>query len=290
MKKVIVMRGLPGSGKSTYARKLIEDKPGMYKRINRDDLRIMLDNGQYSSANERFIKKLRDLLITKSLEAGKNVIVDDTNLSDKTVEGIEDMVKKYNEEHEDNVKVVSKMIETPVAECVIRDSKREKPVGEKVIRRMHRQFFHSEPEYCHQDESLPKAIICDLDGTVALLNKRSPYDASTCDRDLLNKPVATTIKNHKKLGYKIIMLSGRQDNARELTEKWLKEHDIKFDLLLMRKTKDMRKDSIIKRELYEEHISGKYFVEFVLDDRNQVVDMWRKEIGLPCFQVFYGDF
>jgi len=58
----------------------------------------------------------------------------------------------------------------------------------------------------------------------------------------------------------------------------------------MRKEDDMRKDAIIKRELFDNFIEGKYQIEFVLDDRNQVVDLWRNELKLSCFQVYYGDF
>ena len=61
-----------------------------------------------------------------------------------------------------------------------------------------------------------------------------------------------------------------------------------YKKLVMRKTGDYRKDSIVKREMFEEHIEGKYNVLFVLDDRNQVVDMWRKELGLTCLQCNYG--
>jgi hypothetical protein len=57
----------------------------------------------------------------------------------------------------------------------------------------------------------------------------------------------------------------------------------------MRKTDDFRKDSIIKEEIYQENIEGKYNVLCVLDDRNQVVDFWRAK-GLTCFQVAPGDF
>ena len=58
----------------------------------------------------------------------------------------------------------------------------------------------------------------------------------------------------------------------------------------MRASGDTRKDSIVKKELYEKHIKNKYYVSFWLDDRNQVVDMVRKELGLLCLQVYYGDF
>ncbi|MBC7864047.1 MAG: AAA family ATPase [Bacteroidia bacterium] len=290
MKKVILMRGLPGSGKSTYAKKLVSENPNSYKRINRDDMRMMFDNGVTSDGNEKFVKKVRDLLIVKALEEGKHVIVDDTNLSDKNEKRIRQLVLEFNKANNDEVQVEIKEMEATLEECLERDSKREKPVGQKVIKTMHRQFYHKDPEYKNQDESLPKAIICDLDGTLALLNGRSPYDASQCDRDILNKPVAGTLKNYASLGFKIILVSGRQDTARELTENWLKENGIVYEMLLMRKAKDQRKDSIIKKEIFDTFIADKYFIEFTLDDRDQVVDMWRNELGLACYQVYYGNF
>ena len=58
MKKVLVYRGLPASGKSTAARKMLDENPGKYKRINKDDLRAMLDNSHFSRGNEKFVLKL----------------------------------------------------------------------------------------------------------------------------------------------------------------------------------------------------------------------------------------
>lgn len=290
MRKVIVLRGLPGSGKSTYAKKLLDECPGEYKRINRDDMRLMFDNGQHSSANEKFVKQVRDMLITKALEDGKSVIVDDTNLSVKNINRIKQLVEEYNTRHEEDVTVELKEIDTPLEECIARDAQREKPVGKHVIKRMHNQFFVRDPKYISQNENLPKAIVCDMDGTLALLNGRNPYDALACDLDLPHYPVIQCALAMQKAGYKLILVSGRKDDCREQTVSWLKKMNIEYEMLLMRGHKDNRKDSIIKREIYENFIRDKFYIEFVLDDRNQVVDMWRKELGIPCFQVFYGDF
>jgi hypothetical protein len=61
--------------------------------------------------------------------------------------------------------------------------------------------------------------------------------------------------------------------------------------LHMRKTGDMRRDAVVKKELYQNFVvPSKREIAYVLDDRNQMVDMWRKELGLPCLQVWYGDF
>jgi hypothetical protein len=58
----------------------------------------------------------------------------------------------------------------------------------------------------------------------------------------------------------------------------------------MRPAKDYRRDAIIKKEIFDREVAGKYYIEFVLDDRDQVVEMWRKERKLTCFQVNYGAF
>lgn len=129
-----------------------------------------------------------------------------------------------------------------------------------------------------------KIVICDLDGTLALLNGRNPYDASTCENDLLNEVVADIIKERN-----VILVSGREDKFRVQTELFLAKHGIKYMNLFMRKQGDFRKDSVIKREIYEQHIKDKYEVHFVLDDRNQVVQLWR-ELGLKCLQVADGNF
>jgi hypothetical protein len=84
-------------------------------------------------------------------------------------------------------------------------------------------------------------------------------------------------------------MSGREDICKDLTETWLKTHGLFVGPLFMRKTGDRRKDNIVKRELFDSYIKDKYYVEFVLDDRSQVVAMWR-DLGLTCLQVAPGDF
>ena len=81
MPKLLVLRGLPGSGKTTYARDLV-DKLG-YVRVNKDDLRKMLHNGQHSQSKEEMVLEIRDLIVINALKEGKNVVVDDTNIHPK---------------------------------------------------------------------------------------------------------------------------------------------------------------------------------------------------------------
>jgi len=300
-KTVIILRGLPASGKSTYARKLLDENLGAYKRLNKDELRLMLDNNHHTTNNEKFIEKVRDMMLVEVLLDGKHVIVDDTNLSDRPVERIKNVVRKFNTDHNQQVRVEIKEMNVSLEECLERDKSREKRVGDEVILKMHRQHILKDtcdgpkhdkkyPTYRTQDPSLPKAIICDLDGTLALMNGRSPFDASSCNQDLPNIPVVNMVKNYHQLGYKIILASGREDTFKPQTIAWLAEYGIKYEMLIMRAAGDFRKDAIIKKEIFVNYVDGKYFVELVLDDRNQVVDLWRNDLQLPCFQVFYGDF
>ncbi len=295
MKTILILRGIPASGKSTYAKQLVAEKPGSYKRINRDSLREMFDESHFSKGNEKFIKRVRDMLIIEALNAGKHVIVDDTNLSSKNETRIKQLADEYRKDTGHEVMVKVKTFEISLEEAIKRDAQRAKSVGAAVIRKMHAQFYGLEkddrgPNYIDQNKDLQHAIICDLDGTLCILNGRNPFDASRCENDLLNEPVLEILNTFKTKGVEIILLSGRTDNYKPQTEAWLKKYEVDYDRLIMRKHKDSRKDAIIKKEFFDGEIKDKYFIQFILDDRNQVVDMWRKEIGLPCMQVNYGDF
>lgn len=293
MKTVTILKGLPASGKSTWSKQMLDNHPGVYKRINKDDLRAMLDNAYWSPGNEQFVLKVRDLMIVEALKEGKHVIIDDTNLDPKHETCIRELVREYMKETGEEVKVEIKEFDTALEECIKRDSKREAKVGEKVIRDTHDRYLNPTarmPFYRDQDTTLPKAIICDIDGTLALIHNRNPFDASRCERDLINEPVARIIRQYSELGHKIVLLTGRPSTYRVQTMNWLSLHKIPYDALFTRAEKDMRKDAVVKREIYESQIKDFYYVDFVLDDRNQVVDMWRKELGLPCLQVYYGNF
>lgn len=287
VRQVILLKGLPASGKSTYARELVVKHPEQYKRVSKDDLRAMLDNGKHSKAREKFICDARDALIIASLSAGYSVIVDDTNLNPIHEQNIRELVADIPGVGFDIVDFTDVSVE----ECIKRDQKRQNYVGERVIKQMSRQYITPRPtERPAHVPGARSAIICDLDGTLAHLNGRSPYDASDCENDLLDETVAGLIKYEFIEGdTRIILTSGRSEAHRAETMRWLEKHIVDYDLLLMRPEGDGRKDAVVKREMYEQHIKGKYNILYVLDDRNQVVDMWRS-LGLKCFQVADGDF
>ena len=283
MKKVLILQGLPASGKSSFARELLLANPGRWVRTNKDLLREMSHASHWSKSNEKFILKLRNTAILMALEAGKHVIVDDTNFG-RNINQIKELVKGLAQ-----VEVNDSFLKVPVEECIRRDLLRPKSVGKDVIMKMYNQFIRSQlVEPIVYNPNLPDAVIVDMDGTLALMNGRSPYDVSCCDLDLPNYPVLETVQKLQD-SKTIIIMSGRTDDGKEKTESWLRKYEVKYQHIYMRATGDMRKDSIIKQELYERFIRDKFNISFILDDRQQVVDMWRG-LGLTVFQVAEGDF
>ena len=150
-----------------------------------------------------------------------------------------------------------------------------------------------------ENEIKTPAIMVDVDGTLALMHhKRSPFDWDKVGMDLPNKSVITLVNNLYKLReiaycaseeIAILIMSGRDGSCNKETKNWLDEHKVKYDDFFMRPEGNFEKDSVVKHRIYIEEIYPHYDVQFVLDDRNQVVDMWRS-IGLPCFQVAPGNF
>lgn len=323
MLEITLTVGIPACGKSTWAKEQIKKDPEGTVRINRDDLRNMMSNYHFSDENEKMVTSVRNYALQQALRRGKNVILDDTNLNRRNFDEVVKMVRDLNIE----AKVMELPFFIELDEAIARDAARSGTarVGEDVVRKFwkkaggaaHKHYkgrielvmrqtqasvAATRPEI---DNSKPWAIICDLDGTLSLFNAkrpdgsvdvrhpdahvRDPYNAYKCDEDTLNEPVATVLQLMAENDYKIIFCSGREDDYRPQTEKFINKHVGVEHQLFMRKSGDQRKDSIIKSEIYESQIAPNYNVYFVLDDRDQVVQFWRSR-GLTCFQVAEGNF
>ncbi len=156
--------------------------------------------------------------------------------------------------------------------------------------------------YMSQDKNKPVAFIVDIDGTVALMDNRNPFDEKLWHTDKPNQPIIDLIDFlaiglHSHYGYspRILFVSGREGGKEnvERIEEWMEIHlqmqPIEYELFT-RAMGDQRSDVIIKRELFEAHIEGKYNVLWVFDDRDSVVKFWRDDMKLPTLQVHWGDF
>src|SRR6202008_3529949 len=162
--------GLPASGKSTWAKEQVANSRGGIKRINKDDLRDMLDAGIWSKENEKHVLQVRDSLVQHYLSAGFSIIVDDTNLAPKHEETLRQLAQKAGATFE-----VKSFTHVSLAECIKRDLNRPKSVGERVIQSMYKQFLAPKQETYTPPKDKPTAIICDIDGTLAHMVDRGPF-------------------------------------------------------------------------------------------------------------------
>ena len=283
--KILVLKGLPASGKSTFSKKLIDDNPGIWKRINKDDLRAMIDNSKWSKSNENFILKVRDNIVEQVLINGYSVIIDDTNLDNSHLEKMKLIANgfRHKDSNIDTIEVeVKDFTDVPLNVCIERDKLRtgNAHVGEKVIRKFYNQYLKPEFKTIEHNPELPNAIIVDIDGTIAIKGDRDIYDESKIYLDTVNKPVLEILKGVDPKTT-IIFCSGRTDSCFNKTEEWLYQNvmdKVRCNFhLLMRKTGDKRGDEIVKKEIYDNEIKCKYNILWAIDDRKRIKRMWVNE-------------
>lgn len=293
--KILILIGIPASGKSTWAKEYVR-KNANYVRVNRDDFRKMLKNAQMCENKiEDMITGLVLQTIETSLMKKLHVIVDNTNLKRKY---IDEIIEKFKY----TADIDYQIFDISLNKAIERDNAREDKVGEGVIKKMYESYKVLTDSFDFQPikkieqrpflipnfmSPLPPAVLFDIDGTLALMGRRSAFDWDKVDRDDMNQIVTEHVDFHRSKGRKIILVSGRDKSCEELTKEWLKFYDIHFDEIYMRPENDFRKDTVIKKELYENHIKGKYNALCVYDDRLQVLEMWN-ELGIFAFNVNQG--
>lgn len=311
MRELILTVGLPGSGKTTWAQSIQKAEPDTTVLSSRDDLRLKVfgRRGILPFKDEEILTEMQERMVNIALAHDKTVVVHDTNLrlAHRKRWAIQAALVGA---HYMQIDFTHVNVDT----CIKQDALRGMDsVGADVIRRMHRTVRSQTPPgggplpypvlgkgeglyepYSHTP-GLPPAILVDIDGTVAERSEggRSPYDMTRVHEDLPRQQVINIVRNQAfglRKPPRIIFLSGRDDSCFAQTELWLSKHvDVPIEGLFMRKEGDTRSDTIVKYELFNQHVRGKYNVQFVLDDRNKVVEMWRK-VGLTCLQVQEGNF
>lgn len=313
MTKMTILRGVSGCGKSTWAR---EQNAAV---VSRDDIRFIQfgsDDRDYYTADkavlferENLVTVIQDATIAALLKAGKDVIVDNTNIEWKYVKALAKIGYRAGAEVE--VKVFDVPLHLAQQRANMRAALGGRNVDADIIRRQHERLQGTknkalEKPYTPQPYTgtpgKPKAVLVDIDGTLAHMHDyRSPFDWKSVgkdDPDLNVMQVITWIRAgmtaltapwaHEQTP-QVILMSGRDEVCRQETFDWLVSWDFNYDHLFMRPEKDMRPDNIVKAELFDKYVRDNYDVVMVFDDRNQVVDMWRL-MGLTVAQVAEGDF
>lgn len=303
MKKLILTVGCPGSGKSTWAQQYIKNNPGFFE-VNRDNLRTTMNalNGRneykYTKARENLVTAVQQDTVARLMaeKTTKGVVVSDTNLNQET------RWKWAQIATANNWDISYNTIEQPWTELVKRNNYRGlNAVPVDVLRAMYKnmcEYMAGEKIAYVPNEELPKAVIFDLDGTLADNDHRSPYDLESLRNDKPKEMVINLLKMLKENGYTIITVSGRESGTKaeplrykHSTIEWMMASGFGLQVSehYQRQQGDARKDDIVKEEIFRTKIAPNYNVKLAVDDRDQVVEMWRR-IGVECWQVNFGSF
>jgi RNA ligase len=298
---ITILVGISGSGKSTYASKLLNTNPNLVV-VSRDKIREQIFGYEpeeigkyYESSNfsqkEELVTQTQYAQMDAALAGGYDVLVD-TNLTQKTIRAL---FSRFPD-----ASFAYHVCECDMDDAILRCAERRRKVSGDVIRSQASKLVVLKPyleelfskqsaiEPIVQDKTKPPAVIIDLDGTLALHTGRNVYDWSRVEEDALNRPVTLTLNALHEKGYAIILCSGRDEEARDGTERWLLSHTIPYQSLHLRPRGDSRPDYEVKEEMWREIVKNNY-IEYMLDDRNSVVNHARR-LGFTVFQVAPGNF
>lgn len=288
--KAIITIGISASGKSTWADEFISDRERegeFWKKIERDCIRrsILIQKGishelDWSKWNwkwENQVTGIHRSMIEQAANVRQSIVISDTNLNPKHLQSLIFFLRDFGYE------ISFREFHVTWDEAVRRDTARKNGVGISVITKQWEQFNqYTRRRKVSNTREKEKAIIVDVDGTLAHKCNRDIYDASKAINDYLDKEVVRIVDVFG-LTHKILITSGRSEKFRTVTEQWLLKNKVHYDRLLMRSEGDVRPDEVVKEEIFWKDIDPKYQVDLVLDDRPKVCRMWR-DIGLKVLQ------
>lgn len=306
MTKLWAMRGYSGSGKSTLAAKVAAENDAVV--INRDYLRKMMLNSWWTGDNddEDRVTLAEEASVDALLRQGTSIVVDATHLNAAYLRKWARLATRVGVGFE--VVDVVEDVDTCHARNYARQLAGERSVEPSVINSQAKRFpVRKWPEIVanpplgiepvHWRAGLPEAIIVDIDGTLAHIPEggRSPYDYTRVLDDDVDLVVRGLVEQAHAAGDRILIVSGRDDICFADTEQWLNRNSVPYDHLFMRPTamRDINgnkaPDFLVKHHLFETHIRDRFNILYCLDDRRQVIDMWRA-LGLKVLDVAGNDF
>ena len=307
-KKIILCRGIQGSGKSTWAKAWVAEDPEHRIRINNNDLRNMV--GPYwVPTREDVISHTKVEIVKYAMTRGYDIVVDNMNLNPKEIKFWENVINEHNR-YISSPKVVQpawvqweyeiefKDFFIPLDECLRRDANRPNPIGEKVIKETWRKYKHfiqtSEVErYVNNlvkpDPEKPYCVVVDMDSTLCFNTNKRPWfgegAAEGMKNDVENYGVCETVWALAQ-EYPIVVATGRDTSQAEVTKEWLEKHRISPTEYYFRTEGDYRKGVEVKREQIEK-IMEKYNVLVIFEDCEPIVQKFR-DMGLTVLQPNKG--
>jgi predicted kinase len=301
--KAIMTIGCSACGKNTWVDEFVRTQPlndidtdkNPWVVIERDVIRftdILQNKGvkdwtryKFKRQNEEKVTVIQDRQIQEAFDNGQNIIICETNLNPKNRNA---MVLKLTEM---GYSVEFKEFEVDLNTLWKRDAQRFGGVGHLVIYRQYQQWleYKGARKYV-QNDSLPDAIVFDVDGTLATMHNRGPFDWMKVDQDHYRREVCDMLDGFVVKDYEIIIATGRDGSAEELTKKWLDAGDLLYDDFYIRPEGNFEKDFVIKERMLWE-MEKKYNICAWVDDRPQVSNHLRL-LGVNVIQVAdpYVDF
>lgn len=276
--------GIPGCGKTTWAKEVkanLKDHGVICDIFERDNYRRLespnldLNLYKYTKAREKQITEQQVNDAREALSKGHHVIIADTNLNHKTRIIWSDLAGEFDLQLQREV--FDDPIQHSVHTCWKRNLKRHETVPVNVLMDMQTRLREYTGQYVYDprtEAELDEAVIVDIDGTLAHMHSRGPFEWSKVGEDHLDKEVASYVDYLNHNGVHVFIFSGRDSVCRRETEEWLLRHDIDYAHLAMRPEGNTQPDYIVKEEMFDLYCKGKYNVTHVIDDRAMMCRHW----------------
>ena len=297
-KKLIICRGIPGSGKSTWAHAWVAESPETRVRLNNDDIRRMF--GPYwVPKRENLVHTIKYHSALNIMAMGYDIVVDNMNLNPKEIEFWNDVVKGFNNIQDGYEYVIEfkDFFNISLDECLRRDATRENPVGEKAIREIWKRYKHfiqtSEVEKVVNNLRKPtgkvSCIVIDMDSTVCFNTTKRPWFGEGAAEGMIDdipNPGVVAIVRELQRKFPVIVVTGRDTTQADVTKQWLANQGIVPTSFYFRTKGDYRKGVEVKNELINQVLS-KYDIVAIFEDCEPIVKMFR-DMGLTVLQPNKG--